>query len=173
MNNKLQAIFARRSVRTYRPGEDVPASLIQDLLEAAMAAPSACAKDPWEFVIVQNPQTLTAIAEGLPNGKMLADAPLGIVVGGDMRRAHDGQLSYLLQDCSAAVENILLAASVLGLGACWLGVHPREERMAHIAELLGLPETVLPVAVIAVGWPTEAKPPRTRFQADCIHHEKW
>ena len=131
MNPRLNDLFARRSVRVYRQ-QDVADDLVRDLLEAAMAAPSAVAKDPWAFVVVRNRDMLAKIAAGLPNGTMLRDAALGIVVCGDLQRAHDRQLSYLLQDCSAAIENLLLAASALGLGACWLGVHPREERVtAH------------------------------------------
>jgi nitroreductase len=172
MNPLLSGLFARRSVREYQ-ARDVDDSLVQDLLEAAMAAPSAVAKDPWEFIVVRDRATRRRIAEGLPNGKMLADASLGIVVCGDLRRAHDGQLSYLLQDCSAAVENMLLAASLLGLGACWLGVHPRPDRIVHLRSLLGIPEPIIPVAVVSVGWPAEAPEPRTRFRADAVHHETW
>ena len=138
-----------------------------------MSAPSAVAKDPWAFVVVRDSAMRTRIADGLPNGKMLSDAALGIVVCGDLHRAHDGQLSYMLQDCSAAIENILLAASTLGLGACWLGVHPREERVTHVQSLLGIPGGTIPVAVIAIGWPDETHPPRTRFRQDAVHRETW
>lgn len=172
MNSKLEYAFARRSIRAYRPDE-VAESLVQDLLEAAMAAPSAAVKDPWDFVIVRERAMLARIAEGLPNGRMLAGAAVGIVVCGSLRRAHDGQLSYLLQDCSAAIENLLLACSTLGLGACWLGVHPREDRMKHIRSLLNIPDKVVPVAAIAIGWPAESQPPRTRFRESAVHREAW
>ena len=172
MNSKLNYVFSRRSIRAYQP-KDVGENLIHDLLEAAMAAPSAVAKDPWEFMVLRNRNMLTKIAEGLPNGKMLADASVGVVVCGDLQRAHDGQLSYLLQDCSAAIENMLLAASTLGLGACWLGVHPREERVTHIRSLLKIPAWVIPVAAIAIGWPAELHTPRTRYREDAVHHEVW
>jgi nitroreductase len=147
--------------------------MVRDLLEAAMAAPSAVAKDPWEFIVVRNRELLSKIAEGLPNGAMLRDAALGMVVCGDLPRAHDRQLSYLLQDCSAAIENLLLAASALGLGACWLGVHPREERVKHIRSLLSIPDSVIPVAAIAIGWPAESPEPRTRYREAAVHHETW
>jgi nitroreductase len=104
---------------------------------------------------------------------MLADAPVGIVICGDIQRAHDGQLSYLLQDCSAAIENLLLAASTLGLGACWLGVHPRDERVAHIRSLLHVPEGIIPISAIAIGWPAETPRPRTRFRDSAVHYETW
>jgi len=172
MNPQLNCLFARRSIRHYQ-SKDVDDALVRDLLEAAMSAPSAVAKDPWDFVVVRRRDMLARIAEILPNGKMLAEAPVGIVVCGDLRRAHDGQLSYLLQDCSAAIENILLAVHQLGLGACWLGVHPREERIAHIRGLLNIPEEVVPVSAIAIGWPVKTKEPRTRYRDDAVHKETW
>lgn len=172
MNEKLRWIFARRSIRAYED-RPLPDDLVRDLLEAAMAAPSAVAKDPWRFVVVRNRGTLRAIAAGLPNGKMLADAAVGIAVCGDLSAAHDRQLSYLLQDTSAAIGNLLLAASALGLGACWLGVHPREDRIALVRKSLGLPADVVPVSVVAVGWPAEKKEPRTRYDESKVHRERW
>jgi len=172
MNSDLNFVFSRRSIRAYG-SEHVGKNLVRDLLEAAMAAPSAAAKDPWEFVVIQNRDMLAKSAEGLPNGKMLARAAVGIIVCGDLRRAHDGLLSYLLQDCSAAVENLLLAAHALGLGACWLGVHPREDRIAHIRTVLNIPDAVVPVAAIAIGWPVESQEPRTRYRENAVHHEGW
>ena len=172
MNPKLHFIFSRRSVRQYEP-RPVPPDVIRDLLDAAMAAPSACCKDPWHFVVVREPGTLATIAAKLPNGKLLAKAAVGLVVCGDLDKANSGQLSYLLQDCSAAIQTVLLAASALGLGACWLGVHPREDRVQYLRGLLNLPANVVPVPIIAVGWPAETPEPRTRYQAAAGHEEKW
>jgi nitroreductase len=171
-NDKLQFILGRRSIRVYAPGE-VSETAITQLLQAAMAAPSAVARDPWRFVVIRKKETLSTIAAALPNGGMLATAPLGIVVCGDLEAAHDRQLSYLLQDCSAAIENLLLCAHGLGLGACWLGVHPREERVRKLKEILQLPPSVIPIAVISIGHPDEEKEPRTRFNCDYVHWEKW
>ena len=176
MNAKVQEqlgfIFGRRSIREYSSNK-VTDEVVQKLLEAAMAAPSAVAKDPWRFVVVRNRQKLSQITVALPNGQMLAGAALGIAVCGDLEAAHDRQLSYLLQDCSAAIENLLLCAHVLGLGACWLGVHPREDRVQRIKEILGLPASVIPVACISIGYPAESKEPRTRFHADYVHFDGW
>ena len=132
MHPKLDVLFARRSIRAYtdRP---VPDSLLTDLLEAGMAAPSAVARDPWHFIVLRSREGLDQLAAVLPNGQMLKQAPAALVVCGDLDKAHDRELSFLLQDVSAAVENILIAASILGLGACWLGIHPRPERMAAVA----------------------------------------
>jgi nitroreductase len=104
---------------------------------------------------------------------MLARTAVGIAVCGDLGAAHAGELSYLLQDCSAAIENLLLAAHALGLGACWLGVHPRQSRIDALTKILRLPEGVLPVSCIAVGWPDEQQSPRTRFLPTYVHHESW
>lgn len=172
LNPKLSFLFGRRSVRAYQK-KPVSDEMVGDLLAAAMAAPSACGKDPWRFVVVREPATLQALAAALPNGSMIADAPLGIVVCGDLQAAHANELSYLLQDCSAAIENLLLAVHALGLGACWLGVHPRQPRMEALTKILGLPETIVPVSGIALGWPAEEKTARTRFEAKYVHEEKW
>jgi nitroreductase len=171
-SDKFQFILGRRSIRAYAPGE-VSEADIHQLLQAAMAAPSALAKDPWRFVVIRKKETLSAIAAALPHGGMLATAPLGIVVCGDLEAAHDRQLSYLLQDCSAAIENLLLGAHALGLGACWLGVHPREDRIRKVRELLSLPAPVTPVAVLAVGRPGEEKESRSRFNRDYVHWDTW
>jgi nitroreductase len=171
-HDPLEFIFGRRSIRVFAPGEISDATVTQ-LLQAAMAAPSAVARDPWRFVVIRDRRTLAALAAALPNGGMLAAAALGIVVCGDLDAAHDRQPGYLLQDCSAAIENLLLGAHALGLGACWLGVYPREERIRKLREILSLPTPVIPVAGIALGHPAEQKEPRTRFNRDYVHWEKW
>jgi len=170
MNPKLQPLFNRRSIRSYTD-ETIDESIIQDLLEAAMAAPSAVAKDPWHFYVVRDQTTRDKIADALPNGQMLRSAPVGIVIVGDIDKAHDNSLSYMLQDCSAATENLLLAASILELGACWLGVHPREERITILKDIFELPENMIPISAIAIGHPAQTQPPRTRYREECIHKE--
>lgn len=172
MNRKLDFIFSRRSVRKYRDGE-VPDEMIHDLLEAAMAAPSAVAKDPWHFIVLKKRESLNRLADVLTHGQMLRQATTAFVVCGDITRAHDGLESYMLQDLSAAVENILIAANVLGLGTCWLGVHPRPERMEGIRKMFNLPPDIIPMCGIAVGWPEDPPPARTRYNPDRVHREKW
>lgn len=171
-NEKLGFILGRRSIRAYAPGA-VSQADVEKLLAAAMAAPSAATKYPWHFVVVRDPEMLSQMAEALPHGRMLAGAALGIVVCGDLEVAHDRQLSYLLQDCSAAIENLLLAAHILGLGACWLGVHPREDRIQSIRTLLSVPNSVIPVACISIGYPGEFKEPHAGYDPDCVHLEGW
>ena len=172
MNPRLDFIFARRSVRRYLDRE-IPPEMLDDLLEAGMAAPSARATDPWHFLVVTRRETLDAIAEALPHGRMLLNAPAAMIVCGDLRQALDGLESYMLQDVSAAVENILLAASALGLGSCWLGIHPRRERVHSVRALFRLPDHIVPVAGIALGWPEATTEARTRFRRERVHRERW
>jgi nitroreductase len=170
--DQLAPLFGRRSIRRYQP-RPVDGDTVEALLQAAMAAPSACARDPWRFVVIQDRAGLARVAEGLPYGKFLADAGLGIVVCGEVSAAHDAQESYMLQDCSAAIQNTLLAAHLLGLGACWLGVHPRAARIQHLRAVLGIPEPVTPIACLAIGYAAETKPARSRYQASHVHREGW
>lgn len=172
MNPLLRGLFARRSVRKFTD-QPVTDEQVRDLLEAAMAAPSAVARDPWQFVVIRHPDTLRRIANGLTNGRHLAHAAVGIAVCGDLKRAHDGQLSYLLQDCAAAMENLLVAAGLLGIGASWCGVHPVRERITRVRNTLGLPASVIPVAIAAVGWPAQRMEPRTRYRDAAVHLERW
>lgn len=168
MKKELNFIWTRRSVRSFTQ-EQVPEELIRELLEAAMAAPSACCKDPWEFLVLRKKEDLAGVASCLPNGPFLADAPLGILVCGDLGRTHSEAVSYMIQDCSAAIENLLLAANALGLGGCWLGIHPREERIAALGKIFRFPEKVIPLGAIALGYPAVRTEPRTRFNPSRVH----
>jgi nitroreductase len=172
IESALSPILGRRSVRRYEERE-VPDELVDALLRAAMAAPSAVARDPWRFIVLRSQAVRAQIASGLPNGGMLASAGVGFAVCGELAAAHDQQLSYLLQDCSAAIENLLLSAHALGLGAVWLGVHPREARISHVRRVLAIPEFVLPISCIAVGFPAEQKRARTRYNAAWVHYDRW
>jgi nitroreductase len=169
---QLDLILGRRSIRVYSPG-GVDEAAVTRLLEAAMAAPSAMTKDPWRFVVVRDKGALSKLAALHPGAAMLSSAAMAIVVCGDLDAAFDRQLSYLLQDCSAATENLLLAAHALGLGACWVGIHPGEPLIKRVRELLALPAAIVPMAVVSLGQPGEQQPPRTRYNADYVHREKW
>jgi len=172
VNPRLNFIFSRRSIRNYEDRE-IPETVLHDLLEAAMAAPSAVAKDPWEFIVLRRRASLEAVADVLPHGQMLRRAGAGIIVCGDVERAHDKQESYLLQDLSAATENLLLAATALGLGSCWLGVHPRTERIEGLRRLFRLPANIIPMCGVSLGWPAERPEARTRFNPTRVHGETW
>ena len=172
MNPTLHFIFSRRSVRSYE-NREIPADMFTDLLKAAMAAPSAVAKDPWHFILVRDRQMLENMVQILPNAQMLRQAPAAVIVCGDINRAHRNEISYMLQDLSAAVENLLLAATALGLGSCWLGMHPRQDRTEGVRRLFSLPENIIPMCGIALGWPAENPAPRTRYNPERVHLEKW
>lgn len=165
---RVDLIFARRSIRKYAT-EPVSEADVKTLLEAAMAAPSASNLKPWHFVLVTERETLNALAKAHPHGKMLAEAPLCIAVCG----APEISGRYWVQDCSAATENLLLAATALGLGAVWLGVYPRDERVKPVREVLGIPELVTPLNLVAIGHPAEEKPARTQYDAARVHHGRW
>jgi nitroreductase len=167
-NDLIQTILARRSIRRYT-SEPVSEESIQTLLEAAMAAPSASNRKPWQFVVLTARETMDTLAEAHPHGKMLFDAPLCISVCGDLTVME----RYWVQDCSAATENLLLAAVALGLGAVWLGVYPRDERVAAVRQLLGLPDHITPLNLIAIGHPGEKKEPRTQYDETRVHRERW
>ncbi len=171
-NHQLEILFGRRSIRVYSPGA-VSDEEVQTLLEAAMAAPSAMAKDPWRFVDIAEKETLAKLATLLPGGSMLATCSRAILVAGDLDATLDRHLSYLLQDCSAAIENLLIAAHAFGLGACWVGVHPYQAGIDRLQQLFVLPASVIPVAVISLGIPGENPGPRTRFRQEFVHKEKW
>jgi len=161
-------LFARRSIRKFT-SEGVTEEQIDTLLQAGMAAPSASNRKPWHFVVVTDQETRRALADAHPYGKMVAEAPLCVVPCGDPSISDD----YWVQDLSAATENILLAVVGLGLGAVWCGVHPRRERVAAVRRILGVPEGVVPFALLAIGHPGEDKEPRTQYDAARVHRERW
>jgi nitroreductase len=169
---QMELILGRRSVRVFAPGE-IENSVLEMILEGAMAAPSAMTRDPWRFVTVRQADTLKQLASACPGGSMLPSAGLAIVVCGDQQAAFEQKIGYLIQDCSASIENLLLSAHALGLGSCWVGVYPEEASMRKVRDAVNLPASVVPVAVIALGYPGEQLPPRTRFNAGYVHAEKW
>ena len=164
-----EALVTRRSIRTYTP-QTISDNLIKQLLEAAMSAPSASNRQPWHFVIVVKRPTLDTLADLLPFGKMLKQAPLAMIVCGDLGIQPE---SYWVQDCSAATQNILLAAHAKGLGAVWLGVYPREEQVAEIRKRFGLPEHVVSLCVLSIGYPAEPSGRVDRYQEARVHYNTW
>jgi nitroreductase len=169
----IETIMTRTSIRAYeeRPVED---EKVETLLRAAMAAPSACNKQPWRFVVIKNRQTLKNLAEQFSNMPMVGDAALAIVVCGDMNHTmpEEGQ-TYWIQDAAAATENILLAAHAIGLGAVWCGIYPRMERVASLKGLLGMPDNIVPFSVIPMGYPAESRAPKDKWNPGNVHYEVW
>lgn len=158
----IEAIMTRRSVRSYTD-EPVDESLVRTLLEAAMAAPSAGDQRDWHFIVIDDQSVLDRIPDVHPYASMVPQAPLAILICGDLNQEHHE--GYWVQDCAAATQNLLLAAWALGLGAVWLGVYPREERVVAITRLLGLPKHIIPLALVPVGHPAQDQGPESRFDA--------
>jgi nitroreductase len=166
----LEAIFSRRSVRNFT-NDPVSDDDLHDLLKAGMQAPSAKNEQPWHFIVIDDPALLHAIPEFHPYAKMLLEAPLAILVCSD-RKLETKRASWI-QDCSAATENILLAAHAKGLGAVWLGIFPDSERVFGMQDLLSMPKDIRPVALVAVGHPASQPEPVDRYKESRVHHNTW
>lgn len=166
----FDTIFTRRSIRKYT-GEPVSEEQLALILRAGSYAPSAHNKQPWEFVVIRASATLEAIAAGHPYAKMLPKAGCCVVVCGDKQR--DGMTGFLVEDCAAAIQNMLLAAHGLGLGAVWCGLYPVPRLTRMISGVLGLPAHILPVGMIAVGHKLEDRQAAERFDPTRVHHEHW
>jgi nitroreductase len=166
----LEAIFNRRSIRRYSLAH-ISEEQITVLLKSAMYAPSAVNKQPWHFIVFHEPDTIKKIIDIHPNSSMLSGADVGILVCWDDNLQHD--TGYGPVDCAAATQNILLAAHSMGLGAVWVGIYPRKQRMEDIRRIFALPEHVNGFSIISLGFPAEKKVTPERFNKSRIHYEKW
>ncbi|MGD0803339.1 MAG: nitroreductase family protein [Candidatus Bathyarchaeia archaeon] len=166
----MDAILGRRSIRKYSE-EPVTDGQVKRLLEAAMAAPSAHNRQSWHFIVVRDKAKLLEIPKFHSYSKMLEQAALAIIVCGDLEL--EGGTGFWVQDCSAATQNILLAAKATGLGAVWLGVYPNENLVKGVRDLLRIPEKIVPLCIISVGHPLEEKPPGNHYRDDRVHLNGW
>ncbi|MBN1880993.1 MAG: nitroreductase family protein [Deltaproteobacteria bacterium] len=166
----IEAIMTRRSIRKYT---DTPITddQVKQILSAAMAAPTAGNQQAWEFVVITDRKVLNALPDVHPYSRMLLKAPAAVLVCGNLET--ETKEGYFPQDCAAATQNILLAANALGLGAVWLGVHPREERVTGIRKLLRIPDHVVPVSLVALGHPAESHPRVDRYDEKKVHKDTW
>jgi nitroreductase len=170
MMNTIEAIRTRRSVRKYTD-QKVSPEIIKELLTAAMSAPSAGNQQPWHFVVIDDRSILNQVPSFSPYASMCKESPVSILVCGDTQlEKHPG---FWVQDCSAAVQNLLLAVHDKGLGAVWTGVYPREERVEGFRTLLRLPKGIIPLAFIVIGYPAQIPASQDRFQEDRVHHNRW
>lgn len=164
----LDNIATRTSIRDYE-ARPVEKEKVEKMLRAAMAAPTAMNKQPWHFVVVDQRSVLDSLAGANPNTKMLLKAPLAIVVCGDMDKVIEGGgRDFWIQDASAATENLLLAAHAMGLGAVWTGAYPSEERSKAISATLSLPDNLVPLNMIVIGYPAEHPQPKDKFKEENI-----
>lgn len=166
----LNNIATRTSIRDYE-SRPIEKEKVEKMLHAAMAAPTAMNKQPWHFIVVDKRETLDAMAEASPNAKMLTKAPLAIVVCGNMDKAIEGKgRDFWIQDASAATENLLLAAHAMGLGAVWTGVYPSEERVDALRSLFSLPDNIVPLATVVIGYPAEKPEPKQKFKKENVSY---
>ncbi len=168
--NVLEAIANRRSIRKFT-AEPVSEKKIETMLKAAMAAPSAGNEQPWQFIVIDDKAQLEKTAKLSPYIGMAANAPLSIMVLGD-RNVEKYPGNWML-DCSAAIQNLLLAAHSEGLGAVWCGLWPEEDRVDAARELVKAPENTVPLAVIVLGHPDQSLKPQDRFDASRVHKNVW
>ena len=166
----LHTILSRRSTRKFKDTR-ISDTDIEDLLKAAMAAPSAGNSQCWEFFVINKREILNEIPKIHPYAQMTMESPIAILVCADITR--EKYKGRWMLDCSAASENILLAAHTKGLGAVWVGIYPEENRMNGMTELLNLPENIKPVSLIPIGYPDESKSPSNRFDKNKIHFNKF
>jgi len=170
MPDILDHIFSRRSIRQYTE-QAVSREDILRLLQAGMAAPSASNRRPWEFIVVTDRELLGKLRKGLIFGRYRP--PLAIAVCGNMRRALPGPArDFWIQDCSAAAQNILLAATGMGLGSVWIGVHPIKPLAKVVSRVLSIPDHIVPLGVIYVGHPAETKEPRTQYDESRVSWQR-
>lgn len=168
----IDVIFQRKSVRNYIEKE-VSKESIELLMRAGMAAPTAMDSRPWAFIAITDKEVLKKLA-AMPYCGMLNYASAAIMVCGDSSKFIQGPIQeFWVQDCSAATQNILLAAEDMGLGAVWLGGYPSEGRMAMMREVLGVPENIIPLSLISIGYPAGTEKPKDKYDENNIHWEKW
>lgn len=169
----LNLILSRRSVREFTEKNIDEAAIIK-ILKAGMAAPSEMDRRLWEFVIINEREKLDLLGNKLPYAKMLKKADIAISVCGDVTKmpANRGE-DYWVQDCSAATQNILLAAHSLGLGAVWTAVYPSEERVTIVKNTLKIPDKIIPLNIIPIGFPADNQKPKDKWNPEKIHYNYW
>ena len=166
----INNIMTRTSIRQYT-NEPVSKADIETMLRAGMAAPTAANKQPWHFVAVTNKEKLAELAG---RRGMIKQAGVAIIVCGNLDKAMQGKAQdYWIQDCSAATENILLAAHALGLGAVWTGCYPTDDRVAEVSKVLKLPEAIVPLCVIAIGHPAEQLTPKDKWKPENVSYNEF
>ncbi len=166
----MHAIKTRRSIRRFLD-KTISSEFIRQLLEAAMFAPSAGNEQPWQFVVLDDRKLLDGIPRICATASMCRQSPLSILVCGDA--SLEKYPGFWVQDCSAAIENMLLAAHDLGLGAVWAGIYPLRDRISAFKTYLALPDEITPLALVVLGYPNEVPSIPQRYRENRIHHNGW
>jgi nitroreductase len=171
MTGILEHIFKRRSIRSFTD-QPVDRQTLVMLLQASMAAPSAVNSQPWEFVVVTQPVLLENLRRRVLFGQYNAQAIIAVCGSPDVAGNSAGR-TYWVQDCSAALENILIAAAGLDLGSVWVGVYPDGEKVEAVRQVLNIPDTVIPLGLVYLGHPAESQPPRTQYDEQKVHWQQY
>jgi nitroreductase len=167
----FEALHSRRSIRQFQDRE-IPEAFVHRIVSAAAMAPSAGNEQPWHFVILNKRNMLDAVPAINPFAAMAAFAPLGVLVCGDL--SLEKYSGFWVQDCSAAMQNLLLAAHGLGLGAVWTGIYPLDDRINGFREFLQLPEQIIPFGLALIGYPARRSAGRlNRYRRDRVHWNRW
>ncbi len=168
-----EIIQTRASVRQFTTQKPTEAQ-IDTLLRCAFSAPSAMNKQPWHFIVIDEPALLQEIGEKFPNSRVANNCQVCFIPCGDMTLTFEGPVrEFWVQDVSAATENLLLAAHSMGLGAVWTGLYPDVQRVAQLRTLLGLPEHIVPLCIVPVGYPAEQPAVKNKYKAERIHRNQW
>ena len=166
----MKEIFERRSIRNYLEKE-VPRDMVETIIMAGMAAPSSDNEQPWHFIVVDDKERLHRIAEFNPYAKMLKRCSVAIVVCGDLTLAKSE--GFWIQGCSAATQNMLLEAVHLGLGAVWVGIYPTPEVVDEVKKVFNLPEEIIPLSIVPLGFPIRTKESARRYNPSRIRYNSW
>ncbi len=166
----MKAIYQRRSIRKFTK-DPIENTLLMECIKAGMNAPSAGNQMPWEFIVIDQRELLNAIMNIHPHSAMLSTATVAVLIGGDLSK--ETRQGYWMQDCAACTQNILLAATSLGLATVWLGVYPRQDRVEGLRKLFHLPEHIIPFSLVPIGHAAEEKAPNDKFFPERIHRNGW
>jgi nitroreductase len=166
----MECIRTRRSIRKFKD-KSVSEKLVSQILEAGMHAPSAGNMQTWHFVVIKDQAVKDEIQKFSPNAHMAKAASVVIMVCGETKEEKFS--GYWVMDCSAAAQNMLLACHALKLGAVWTAIYPRPERVAHFRRHFALPDHIMPLCLINIGYPDQKLPEEDRYKQEKIHYEKW
>ncbi len=174
-NTMIDCIMTRASVRSYT-GEQINDSLINKILRAGMAAPTAANQQPWQFIVVTEQTLKDSITAAFEYTKMVEKCSFAIVVCGNMDNLFEGDIpdgGFWVEDCSAASENMLLAAHALGIGGVWCGIYPLKDREKRLQSILNLPSNLTPLNVMAFGYPAQPVAPKDKWVPAKIHYNAY
>ena len=172
LNETISTIHNRKTVRDFTD-KPVPEELLMVLVKAGMAAPTAVNSQPWEFIVVKDKSKMKKLAESLQFSRMLDSATAAILVCTSPNKTKDKDVNYAIIDATLASENILLAAESLGLGGAWVAIFPKESVIDYIRSEFDIPENIIPLNIIPLGYPVGNEKPKNKYNSDVIHFEKW